>query len=226
MDELELRLSARNAVSRLREKVTQNQVLMREVHHRVKNNMQVVASLIGLQAHTADMALKPLIDVMRHRVLALARLHEYFYRHGGDAETDLLAYLKEMAEAAVSFADQGSHVHLHVEGDHVNVTLDLATPLALIASELITNACKHAFPNGRQGQILVEARRKDDEVRLVIADDGTGFLEDHGPKPRSIGLQLVNALAEQLETKVVIRSEPGKGTRAEFFFRAPAREGV
>jgi two-component sensor histidine kinase len=138
----------------------------------------------------------------------------------------LLAYLKEMAEAAVSFADQGSHVHLHVEGDHVNITLDLATPLALIASELITNACKHAFPNGRQGQILVEARRNDDEVRLVIADDGIGLPEDHGPKPQSIGLQLVGALAEQLDTKVVIRSEPGQGTRTEFCFRVPPRDVV
>jgi PAS domain S-box-containing protein len=196
--------------SSLREKVA----LLNEVHHRVKNNLQVITSLLRMEARRSEHpTTKIVLDEMRKRILSMALLHESLYRTGTFASVDLGAYLKELASQSfrASVVRLGS-VRLQLEMTSVQIEMDQALPCGLLVNELISNSLKHGFPGGRSGEVRVELQPVDGgpQVRLRVGDTGVGLPVDFEAKRgMSLGLQLVSDLVRQIDGRLEIGPGPG-----------------
>ena len=199
----------------LKEKVA----LLNEVHHRVKNNLQVITSLLRLEAGRSNQPdTKLVLKEMKGRIRAMALLHESLYRSGNFAAVDLGGYLKQLATQAFRAQSNGL-VRLNLQLDPVQVSMDLATPCGLLVNELISNGLKHAFPPGCIGELLIELRAQPSnrneppKWRLQVRDNGIGLPADFDERrEHSLGLQLVSDLAQQIGGKLVFASEAGTGT--------------
>ncbi|MBV8915790.1 MAG: PAS domain S-box protein [Acetobacteraceae bacterium] len=181
--------------------------LLQELHHRVKNNAQVFASLLGVQANRAsDPDVKAALRVAAARAAAIAQ--QQIYDSGASAEFDLAGFVRRLAPTLGA-----RRLDLQVEApDSVLVPLAAAVPFALIIHELLANAAQHGFPNGAEGRVAVRIRRKrEGGLCLIVRDEGVGFpegasLESH----RSAGLTIVRSLARQLGATLSL--EAGRGT--------------
>ena len=177
--------------------------LLNEVHHRVKNNLQVITSLLRLEAGRSDHPdTKAVLTEMQARIRAMALLHESLYRKGIFASVDLANYLSQVVTQA--FRAQLSRVgmvRLQLDLASVQVSMDQAMPCGLLVNELISNCFKHAFPEERDGELIVSLQpvAGTDQLRLLVSDNGLGLPENFAEKiEHSLGLQLVSDLAKQL----------------------------
>jgi two-component sensor histidine kinase len=204
----------------LTQSLADKDVLLREVHHRVKNNLQMIASLINMRArHAAPESRDALHEVMR-RVTAIGQIHNRIYNTADPANIDLAAYLDALCDEIARF-ERNERVHLVRALEPVPVELEIAVPLALLSVELITNAYKHAFAGGRSGEIAVGLRRDGDNAVLTIRDNGVGMTGE-ASAAGSIGLHLVPLLAQQI--RGTVEREEGDGTTLRVTF--PARQRV
>ncbi|MEQ1727797.1 MAG: histidine kinase dimerization/phosphoacceptor domain -containing protein [Vicinamibacterales bacterium] len=198
----------RNAEMSLLASLREKDALLLEVHHRVKNNLQIMSSLLRLEASRRESPdVKGVLGEMQNRILSMAVLHELLYRSSNVADVDLAAYLDALARHIFgSLAPPGRRVELALTLAPTRVAIDLAVPCGLLVNELMSNSLKHAFPDQRSGQVSVELARVDDRtLRLVVSDTGIG-LPDHfdlGRTP-SLGLQLVSDLARQLRATLEV----------------------
>jgi two-component sensor histidine kinase len=196
--ELDSRLSetAQEAAAGQRRAAAEREVLLREVYHRVKNNLQIIQSLLRLGARGLDERAREPFDAAVRRIGAMARVHTLVYASEDFTSIDLKDYLEGlMAEIGEGLQADERGIAVEVEVERLRVPLDTAVPLAFIAVELATNALKHAFPPGRSGRIRVSARRQDGHGHLAIDDNGTG-VED--PSRRALGLTIVERLCQQI----------------------------
>jgi PAS domain S-box-containing protein len=200
--------------------------LLNEVHHRVKNNLQVISSLLNLQAnHTQNPELQVLLGESQGRVRAMALIHQLLYERKDFSRVHLGQYLEHLGYLLSS--TQGAEakgIALRVTAAEVYLDLQRAVPFGLLANELVTNAFKHAFPGNRAGEIRIELLLKDtDEVVLVVSDTGIGLPAGLDLKKiSSLGLQLVTLLADQVKAKLTMSS--GIGARFELRFSALEKE--
>lgn len=188
-------------------------VLLHEVHHRFKNNLQVLASLISMQARSLGEG--PSRDALvecQARVQAMALVHQELYRTKDCARTRLGEYARSLARNVFHAAGAADGISLELAVEDVDVAVEKAVPCGLILNELITNALKHAFPDGRRGTVRVEAAPEDGVgVRLAVIDDGVGLPPGIDVRRSgSLGLQLVWMLAEQLAARLEVKR--GSGT--------------
>ncbi|MDA8426884.1 MAG: sensor histidine kinase [Treponema sp.] len=176
--------------------VRQRDTLLREVHHRVKNNMQIVSSLLSLQKDALEdsAAAAALADSVA-RVQALALMHEFLYRGGDFANVDLGEYFQELCAFLVS-AYGSSGVEVVIAGDQVSLDMDRAIPLGLVVTEIVSNSLKHAFTGRDRGRIAISIAANGGEVSIEASDDGPGFVVQSGG--RSLGLVLIDTLMSQL----------------------------
>jgi len=181
----------------LREK----EVLLREVYHRVKNNMQVVQSLLKLRARSlSDGDAREAIETSVQRVHVMAMVHERLYRMPDLASLSLIAYLRDVARGAIaSYSERPDQVEFEMDAVEIPLTPDLAVPFGLLTNELISNCLKHGLPNGRPGKIRVSVARIPGAVRFMVEDNGVGLARsfDAG-RTTSMGLKLAASLAHQL----------------------------
>ncbi len=192
----------------LREK----EVLLREVYHRVKNNLQVIQSLLRMRARTLpEGEAREAIETTGERVHAMAMVHERLYQMRDLASLELEGYLRDMFNGAVSSSSAyPGRIQLALDCEGISLTLDRAIPFGLLVNELLSNSLKHAFPNGRAGIIGISVRRIEGAVRLTITDDGIGLPAGFEPgKGNSMGLKLAISLAQQLGGKLEFTSENG-----------------
>jgi PAS domain S-box-containing protein len=194
--------------------------LLDEVHHRVKNNLQVVSSLLNLQMRHAPPEAQASLLESQHRVRAMALIHQLLYERRDFSEVDLGAYLMRLAALLRDSLMRGHPgLGLRTECDaRVVLNLQRAVPCGLLVNELVTNAVKHAFPDGRPGQVLIALHRDADGAgRIVVEDDGIG-LPAHIEigAGSSIGFQLVPLLVDQLQGRFDVRRSPG--TRFDIVF--------
>jgi two-component sensor histidine kinase len=184
----------------LRRAVAEREALLKELHHRVKNNLQVIMSLLEMQADTAahPQALASLAEA-RNRVAAIASMHELLYRSESFSEIDLSQYARRLVQHVVSFYEKESRVNVSVIGEGIDVDLARAVPLGLLLNELVSNACKHAFPGNADGRLEIRLNDADGAIRIQVKDTGPGFPPglNHSPSA-TLGLQLVHMLAGQL----------------------------
>jgi two-component sensor histidine kinase len=225
--ELERRVEARTAElveanARLTDALAQRDLLLREVYHRVKNNLQTVDGLIVMQARQVDdpQAKKGLLD-LRSRIFALGLVHQQLMGSDDLQTFDFAPFLRELSENIVE-GGAAKEVTLSVKATPLTVGLDFAIPLGLLVTELVTNSLKHAFPDGR-GNIDVLLQHNDDAtVGLVVADNGGGGggTAEHADEARpALGTSIIRGLVAQLKGTMVVRRD--NGTRSEIRVPAP-----
>jgi PAS domain S-box-containing protein len=199
--------------------------LLNEVHHRVKNNLQVISSLLRLEAGRASEAsTRGVLQEMQGRIRSMALVHETLYRSGNFAGVELHRYLEQVATVAFrAQAFTGVSVRLVLDLDSVTTSLDLATPCGLLVNELISNCVKHGFVQGESGEVKVALHRAGDSTEgahrwnLRVSDTGVGLPADFEERRgQSLGLQLVSDLAGQIDGVLVIEAGPGAAFSVTF----------
>ena len=207
-------LASQAAISLENASLEEKEALLKEVHHRVKNNLQLISSLLNLQAaRVSDPAVAALFADSRNRVRAMALVHENLYRAGNFARIAMNSHIHNLcAQLARAYEVQGRGVKLDTQVDDVHLDLNRAVSCGLIVNELVSNALKHAFPNGREGTVTVEFKLSEDKRHiLTVRDDGIGLPPGFEPRRcESLGLQLVQDLSQQLHgTMAVGSTRPG-----------------
>jgi signal transduction histidine kinase len=220
-------VEATRAAHQLQSSVQEKTALLLEIHHRVKNNLQVISSLLRLEAGRSEHApTKGVLKDMQGRIRAMALLHETIYRKGTFAAIDLGAYIGQVASQSVrTLTSKSSTVQLRLEVSAVQVGLDQATPCGMLVSELVSNSLKHGFPPGHNGEICIELRPLDESAqwRLQVSDTGTGLTHDFETRRKnSLGLQLVNDLSMQMGGVLNIGTGPKAVFTVDFKAEKPA----
>ena len=201
-------------------------VLLHEIHHRVKNNLQVISSLLNLQARNADPSVGQALSESQGRVKAMALIHQLLYERNDFSQVDLGTYLQRLcALLQESYRDGPARFTLQVNAaEQLHLNLQRAVPCGLLVNELVTNAIKHAFPDGRSGHIDVTLAPLDDgHCAITVADDGVGLPPDVSPgTSRSLGMQLIPLLSDQAGGQWQVFRE--HGTRFELIISTTPQE--
>jgi PAS domain S-box-containing protein len=210
----------KRAETALQESLAEKEVLLREVHHRVKNNMASIVGLLDLQTEwiTDELALASLKD-LADRIQSMALVHERLYRSENLARIDFQGYLDDLVAHLLTSYGVQSHIRCRVEATGAEVKLDTAIPIGLVVNELVTNAMKHAFPMGKQRpgtegcNILITVQKDEDTTTLTVADNGVGLPPDLDWRScPSLGLRLVRMLGEH-QLGGQIQLDQAEGTR-------------
>ncbi len=188
-------------------------VLLKEIHHRVKNNLQVISSLLSLQASAAkDPLTSRLLDESRNRVRSVALIHEKLYQERGGQGGGYAPYVRDLANQLLRFykGDSGL-VSIQIDVDDIPMDMDVSVPVGLILNELLSNALAHAFPQDRSGRISVRMRGvSGGRIEIAVADNGVGFPKEIDFRsPSSLGLRIVNMLAQQIRATLTLDTEGG-----------------
>lgn len=206
------------AASRLEASLKEKDALLREVHHRVKNNLQLISSLLKLQSrYCKDPDAKGMFEQSQSRVASIAAVHDRIYFGSDLGSVQFEKYLTTLTGQWHRRAD----LRIAIEAEPITLPVDLAIPCGLIVNELVLNALQHAFPAGQSGTIRVTARQEDRSVIVVVADDGIGLPPQIVVgKSGTFGLQLVSILLRQLRGVVAIdRPERGSSFTLRFELR-------
>jgi PAS domain S-box-containing protein len=201
--------------------LAEKEILLKEIHHRVKNNMAVISSLLSLHERgIADPTAREVFQAMRGRIKTMSLVHEQLYRSGDFKHIDLGAYFGQVARMLVQSQDDASG-RIKVVREISNVTLDLerAIPCGLILTELVSNALKHAFPEGREGTVRISlSERGAGEVELAVEDDGIGY---DAAATSGFGLHMVGLLVQQINGTIDHDVDAGRRVVVRFPLRSP-----
>jgi PAS domain S-box-containing protein len=204
---------SRHAEEQIKASLKEKEVLLKEIHHRVKNNLQIISSLLNLQsAEIEDPDACQRFKESQDRVKVMALIHERLYQSGDLAKIDFAGYVRSLTgHLTRSYRINASAVRLNLEVESVPMNLDTAIPCGLIINELVSNAYKYAFPKGEGGEIKVRfAEDNANSLRLVVQDTGVGFPGNVNPEESdSLGLKLVRSLTEQLGGVLNYRTQNG-----------------
>lgn len=214
-------------LERQTELLEHRETMLREIHHRVKNNMQVMSSLLSLQSRGASHPeTSRMLQENQRRIQSMALLHELLYQSEDLAVLDFSKYIRRMVDHLFcSYGVDNQKIRLFTDLEPVGLDLDDALPSGLLISEVMSNSLKHGFPDGREGEIAIRLHNQSaTAVSLVVADNGVGLpdLLDWTTS-RSLGLRLIRALAQQLRGNLDIRSQDG--TEIELVF-TPRRKDI
>jgi PAS domain S-box-containing protein len=203
----------KQAEERIKASLKEKEVLLKEIHHRVKNNLQIISSLLNLQSgYIQDQQAGELFKESRNRVKSMALIHEKLYQSKDLARIDFAEYVRNLTTHL--FRSYGVNAHavgLKINVEKVLLDIDTAIPCGLIVNELVTNSLKYAFPPGVAGEICVALRPESDgKLALMVSDNGTGLPPDFNFRTtESLGLQLVGTLADQLEGTITLDHNGG-----------------
>jgi PAS domain S-box-containing protein len=199
--------------------LAEKEILLREIHHRVKNNLQVISGLLNLQSrYIDDEGVRSIYKESQNRIKTMALIHEGFYQHDDLAHINLVEYIRNLTENLfASYMVKKGAIDLILDIPDIEMNLDTAIPCGLIVNELISNSMKHAFPGERTGKIGVSMAEQGEGYSLTVSDDGVGFPEGVDfRKVKSMGMQLVTVLAEQLGGEVRYSGESGTSFTVTF----------
>ncbi len=209
----------KEAEEKLRASLREKEVLLKEIHHRVKNNLQITSSLFSLQsASVEDPALLEMFRESENRIKSMALVHEKLYQSSNLARIDMAEYLQTLVPSLMrSYGGSAANISLRLDVENVPLGIDQAIPFGLIVNELVSNSLKHAFAPGAHGELQVSLHPEDDGVRFTVADDGQGFpAEVDFRQTPSLGLQLVNTLTRQLGGTIEMHRDGGTRFRIKF----------
>jgi two-component sensor histidine kinase len=203
----------KKAQQALKVSLEEKETLLQEIHHRVKNNLTVVSSLLKLQANGMDdERLKEALNESQNRIYAMSAVHESLYSSKNLSEIELKVYVTKISRTLIqTYSTNPANVKFNTDSEEIKIGINQASPIGLIINELISNSLKYAFPNEREGKIDVSMKKTDNELNLVIKDDGVGMPDDLDWKnSKSLGLKLVRTLVEnQLDGSVDMESTNG-----------------
>jgi two-component system, sensor histidine kinase PdtaS len=204
----------------LKSSLKEKEVLIREIHHRVKNNMQIISSLLNLQKQYVndEEAVNVLLE-SQNRVKSMAIIHEKLYKSRNFSEINFADYVKSLVDDLFhSYGVDSNRIKKTMELDDLMLGLETAIPCGLIISELVTNTLKYAFPNHEKGEFKIELHEIDDLYCLIIRDNGVGIPENMDfNKTDTLGLQLVKSLVNQVEGTIELIK--GNGTEFKIIFK-------
>ncbi len=198
----------------------EKEFLLKEIHHRVKNNLQVISSLLNLQSRSmSDKMAQQALNEGRNRVRSMALIHQNLYQDENNLTSiKVLNYLDQLTSSLMaSYRINQEKVHLKLAVDDIALDVDSLIPIGLIINELVSNSLKYAFPDGREGEISISLHeRADKTLHLKVADNGVGYNEAPNSSP-SFGYRLIRAFSERLQAEYEIRGEDG--TQVEFIIK-------
>lgn len=192
----------------LRLSLNQKELLLREIHHRVKNNMQIISSLINLQSdYAVDEQTVKMFDDSKNRIRSMALIHEKLYQSEDISLIDFTSYIKNLITKLLEFYSLKTRlITINVISEDITLNIDSAIPCGLIINELVSNSIKHAFPGERGGNITIKMHKIDDDYTLSVEDNGVGFPEEIDFKSsESLGLQIVQTLTLQLGGDITLQ---------------------
>jgi PAS domain S-box-containing protein len=207
-------------VKQLERSLDEKEILLKEIHHRVKNNLMMISSLLNLQSgYIKDKASKDIFKESQNRARSMALIHERLYNSSDLKKIDFSEYITLLATKLLhSYVADPSLIKLKINVENIFLDINTAIPLGLIVNELITNSLKHAFPNGRKGEINVVLHKKDEEYEFTVEDNGIGFPKDIDyQNTESLGLQIVTNLTGQIDGKIEkLDANPGTEFKINF----------
>lgn len=210
----------KQAEEQLRISLQEKEVLLKEIHHRVKNNLHVISSLLDLQSERIEEErILNLFTDSQNRIQAMALIHEQLYQSHTFGKVEFSEYIYRLiSNLSFSYSNRMQLLQPIIQAETIYINLDTAVPCGLLINELVTNAFKHAFPDGRSGKINIQLYQDEQEkLHLKIADDGIGLpTEIDWKNSASLGLKLVSILAKQL--KATITFDKGRGTNIHLVF--------
>lgn len=193
--------------------LNEKEVLLREIHHRVKNNMQIISSLLSLQSQSlSDPEIKTMFRESQDRIRIMALVHEKLYQTKDLSRIDLAEYIRSLAAYLFrSYQTEAGRIQLKTDLDKTSLDINTSIPCGLIVNELVSNALKHAFPDERKGEILIELREGEGgALRLTVRDNGIGFPEGVDLRTTdTLGLQIVTLLVDQIDGKLDVKRDRG-----------------
>jgi hypothetical protein len=207
------------AEDQLKTSLEEKEILIREIHHRVKNNLMVISSLIGLQLESIeDARYRGVFREIQNRVKSMSLVHEKLYQSKGLARIDFKDYVTGLSsELAKSILMEDGRISVEVDMEGVYLGIDTAIPCGLIINELLSNSFKYAFPDRRNGCVYIRIRRLDGQIELVAGDDGVGIPPEIDPaKTKTLGLHIVDMLVKQIRGSIELVRGAGTEFRIKF----------
>lgn len=206
---------------KLKDSLKEKEILLREIHHRVKNNMQVISGLLILQEELSDdEKVIGMLKNSQNRIASMALIHEKLYKSENLSKIDFKEYVDELVSGLFeSYMVSESKIALDVTVENISLGIDLAIPCGLIINELVTNSLKYAFPDGKNGEIKIALHSiGDNMIELLVQDNGVGIPDDLDfRKTHTLGLHIVNLLVEnQLHGEITMNSDRGTEFRIRF----------
>jgi PAS domain S-box-containing protein len=199
----------------------EKEMLMKEIHHRVKNNLTVISSLLSLQSrYIQDDKTRSMFQESQSRARSMAMIHERLYKSDNLKSIDFGDYIGDLAEELLeTYSLNNEAVKLNVDVDNEFLDVDVAVPLGIIVNEIISNALKYAFNEDKKGHITIQFHRNDEEFILVVEDNGSGIPENFNyENSDSLGMRLINSLVEQIEGEIEVKSD-ADGTSFKIVFK-------
>ncbi len=196
---------------KIKKSLKEKEVLLQEVHHRVKNNLQIISSILNLQTRSiSDPKIHELIKETRYRIMSMSFIHDLLYQTKDFTNIDFSKYLKNITSNIMNTYTLNKNISLKLETEPIFLNLDSAIPCGLIVNELITNAFKYAFPADRQGEIIVKLKETERKITLSVADNGVGINNQIDYKTtESLGFQLINSLVTQIDGELIYNNSNG-----------------
>jgi len=210
----------KQAEEQLKKSLKEKEVLLAEIHHRVKNNLAVITGLLELQAYnTSSSEATDVLQTSQMRINSIALIHEKLYQNENLSEISFDVYLEQLANVIMqSLGSARKEIEIEIDAEPIELTINQAIPCGLILNELITNAYKHAFPDRDKGEITISLARDDSQITLRVVDDGIGIPKDTDlDKPKSLGVKLIKTLSKQLTGEASF-SNKNPGTEFELKF--------
>jgi two-component system response regulator len=209
----------KQAEDKLNKSLKEKDVLLKEIHHRVKNNLQIVSSLLSLQSrYMKDPTSLEVFKDSQSRIKSMALIHEKLYQTGDLTRINLTEYANELvSDLFRSYSVNTYLVKYNIKSNHILLDINTAIPCGLIINELVTNSIKHAFPDNTPGEIDIQIKCLDDEFFLMVTDNGIGFPEELDlEQVKTLGLQLVTNLTSQLDGTIDLRRDGGTCFQIKF----------
>lgn len=207
------------AEEKIKAALIEKEVLLKEVHHRVKNNLAVVSSLLSLQARNIeDDNIRKIFDESRSRIRSMALVHEDLYQSADLARVNFADYIRALArQLFIIYNIDPDRIQLQIDVENVTLGIDMAVPCGLLINELLTNSIKYAFPGDRSGEVHVGLYSENDKHVLSVSDNGVGLPQDlDWQETETLGLQLIKALSGQIRGDVELDCSAGTAFRITF----------
>lgn len=209
--------------AQLKKMLNERETLIKEIHHRVKNNLAVISGLLTLQKYTyEDDRLFELLSDSEMRIKSMALIHEKLYRSTTLSSIELSAYLEDLIDSIRQTLTKRTNISIEVVCESIQLNVNQAVPSALIVNEIISNSYKYAYPDNRKGVIRVNAFKKEKKIHFIVEDNGVGLPDDFEERRvSSLGFTIIDTLVNQLEAELKVES--GQGTRLHFYFKQEIR---
>ena len=210
--------AVKEAETVLEASLKEKELLLAEIHHRVKNNMQIISSLLRLQSSRLDdETVQNILTDSQNRIKSMAMVHESLYLSENFASINMFHYINKLIRGLQSTYQMGAYLEFEVESEEIELEIEMAIPVGLIINELVTNSIKHGFSPDKNGKITVHFKRAGLEYELIVKDNGVGFDQDLNFKDSpSLGMELVHALTDQLDGVLKFNGDNGTCVNIQF----------